>query len=133
MLCLNMNRSVRRHLAAIKWIRYCSSITSTKQIAKSVFKFREYTPENGFVWNSPYEKTAIPNMTIDQYVWQNMAKWENKVAIQCSVTGRKYTYAKLRDHCAAFAVRLRTWFGLKDGDIVGICLPNIPGNFLLVD
>lgn len=127
MLRLAVNHTARRHLLPIKWIRYYSSMTTVEQAAESIFKFREYTPENGFIWNSPYEKIPIPNMTIDQYVWRNMAKWQNKVAIECSVTGRKYTYAKLRDHCAAFAIHLRTRFGLKEGDIIGICLPNIPG------
>lgn len=45
---------------------------------------------------------------------------------ECGETGRKYTYAKLRDHSAAVAVRLQTKFKLKRGDVVAICLPNIP-------
>lgn len=44
----------------------------------------------------------------------------------CGITGRKYSYAKLRDHSAAFAVRLQTKFNLKHGDVVAIALPNIP-------
>lgn len=44
----------------------------------------------------------------------------------CGVTGRKYTYAKLRDHSAAVAIRLQKNFNLKRGDVIGICLPNIP-------
>lgn len=42
------------------------------------------------------------------------------------MTGRKYTYSKLRDHSAALAVRLQRKFNLKQGDVIGICLPNIP-------
>lgn len=42
------------------------------------------------------------------------------------MTGRKYTYSKLRDHSAALAVRLQKKLNLKRGDVVGICLPNIP-------
>lgn len=42
------------------------------------------------------------------------------------MTGRKYTYSKLRDHSAAVAVRLQKKFNLKRGDVIGICLPNIP-------
>lgn len=44
----------------------------------------------------------------------------------CGITGRKYSYGKLRDHCAAVAVRLRTDFNLQPGDVVAISLPNIP-------
>lgn len=42
------------------------------------------------------------------------------------MTGRKYTYSKLRDHSAALAVRLQQKFNLKHGEVIGICLPNIP-------
>lgn len=83
--------------------------------------------ENGFVLRSPYEKVSIPDMTLDQYIWKNSAKWKNHVAIMCSVTGRKYTYSKLRDHCAALAIRLRNNLKLEQNDVVGICMPNVPG------
>lgn len=45
---------------------------------------------------------------------------------KCGETGRQYTYAQLRDHTLALAVRLQTQFGLKQGDVIAICLPNIP-------
>lgn len=92
----------------------------------NINKFRTYTPEDGFVLSSAYEPISLPDLTVDQYVWKNMSKWENKVAITCGVTGRKYTYSKLRDHCAALAVRLQTKFNIKPGDVIGICLPNVP-------
>lgn len=83
---------------------------------------------NGYIVKSPYESISIPDLTIDQYVWKNMPKWPNHIAIVCGITGRKYTYAKLRDHCAALAIRLRINLNLEKNDIVGICLPNVPGN-----
>lgn len=45
---------------------------------------------------------------------------------KCGETGRQYTFAQMRDHSAALAVRLQTQLGLKKGDVVAICLPNIP-------
>lgn len=44
----------------------------------------------------------------------------------CGVTGRQYTYAHLRDHCAALAIRLQHKFNLESGDVIAICLPNCP-------
>lgn len=44
-------------------------------------KFRIYTPEDGFVVNSIYDPISLPDLTVDQYVWKNISKWENKVAI----------------------------------------------------
>lgn len=42
------------------------------------------------------------------------------------MTGRSYTYAKLRDHSAAFAVRLQKHLKLEQNDVMAICMPNIP-------
>lgn len=44
----------------------------------------------------------------------------------CGITNRSYTYARLRDHCAALATRLQTKFQLTNGDVVAVCLHNIP-------
>lgn len=65
-------------------------------------------------------------MTIDQYIWKDLAKWPNKVAIVCGITGRQYTFAQLRDRCAAVAYRLRTEYGLQRGDVIAISMQNEP-------
>jgi len=44
----------------------------------------------------------------------------------CVVSGRQYTYSQLRDSSAAFAVRLQTKFKLGKGDVLAVCLPNVP-------
>lgn len=85
------------------------------------------TKNDGYIMRSPYEPISIPDFTIDQYVWKNLPKWRHHIAIMCGITGRKYTYAKLRDHCAALAIRLRNNLKLNNNDIVAICLPNVPG------
>lgn len=87
-----------------------------------------YDKTEGYVMKSPYGSVFIPDLTIDQYVWKNIKKWQNHVAIECGTTGRKYNYGQLRDHCAALAIRMRRDLRLQKGDIVGVCLPNVPGN-----
>lgn len=47
----------------------------------SLNEFRTYTAEDGFVLNSIYEPITLPDLTIDQYVWKNISKWQEKVAI----------------------------------------------------
>lgn len=42
------------------------------------------------------------------------------------MSGRQYTYAQLRDSCAALAVRLQTKFKLQRGEVIAICIPNLP-------
>lgn len=103
---------------------FSSERVSLSELAK---KSLVYSEQDGYVMKSPYETISIPEMTIDQYVWKNMPKWQHHIAIACGATGRKYTYAKLRDHCAALAIRLRNSLKLDKNDVVAICLPNVPG------
>lgn len=83
--------------------------------------------KNGYIMKSPYEFLKMPEMTVDRHIWNNISKWPNHVAIECSSTGRKYTYAKLRDCSAALAIRLRVNLKLEKDDIAAICLSNVPG------
>ncbi|TMW53028.1 hypothetical protein DOY81_001891, partial [Sarcophaga bullata] len=89
-------------------------------------KYLHYTPEEGYIKTSPYENTLIPNVTLDKYVWRDFKLWENNVATVDVVTGRQYTFAELRDSSAALAVRLQTKFKLGKGDVLAVCLPNLP-------
>lgn len=68
-----------------------SKYLSTKQQQQKkecVFDVDAYPAENGFVRSSPYENVVIPNLTMDQYVWNNFRDWETKIA---TVSGFIYT------------------------------------------
>lgn len=43
-------------------------------------RFNTYPAESGFVKSSPYDHIVIPNLTLDQFVWNNFREWENKIA-----------------------------------------------------
>lgn len=112
----------------VRWLvkRFQSTESTLLSFGKKSLIFNE---TEGFVMKSPFDSISIPEMTIDQYVWKDVSKWQNHIAIECGVTGRNYTYAKLRDHCAALAIRMRKQLNLQQKDKVAICLPNVPGNF----
>lgn len=57
--------------------------TTSKTINHDVANNRLHSPENGYYWKSGYEEISVPDLTLDEYVWKNVAKWENKVAIVC--------------------------------------------------
>lgn len=101
--------------------------TECVDLSNLLEKCLSHNETNGYVMRSPYGSVSVPNMTLDQYVWRNVSSWQNHIAIECGFTKRKYTYAKLRDHCAALAIRLRHTLKLQANDIVAICLPNVPG------
>ena len=76
------------------------------------------------VVKSPYKPITIPNLTLDQYVWENSAQWSNKSAMVDGIDGRKYTYGQLRDHSRALAIRLQKNLNLMKGDVVAVCVLN---------
>lgn len=130
-----MHRSIILKSVNLKTgIKLCSNRFSTieqSSLSELGKKSIEFTENDGYVMKSPFEPISIPDFTVDQYVWKNMPKWQNHIAIECGITGRKYTYARLRDRCAALAIRLRNNLALEKNDIVAICLPNVPGNYLI--
>lgn len=86
-----------------------------------------FPAEDGIIQNSIYgQKITVPKCTLDQYVWMDVDKFKNKTAVECGITGKSYTYEKLRDHSAALAVNLIKRLHVKKGDTVAVCLPNIP-------
>ncbi|PSN40615.1 putative 4-coumarate--CoA ligase 3 [Blattella germanica] len=68
----------------------------------------------------------IPELTLSEYVWQDVGKWLNKPAVTCGVTGRSYSFGEARIMCKRFGNALLASCGLKKNDVVGIVLPNIP-------
>lgn len=42
--------------------------------------FYTHNPVEGYIRNSPYDVVTTPNLSLDQYVWQNVSYWPNHVA-----------------------------------------------------
>lgn len=95
------------------------------QLCESMAPYRTGTTDKGFVWTSRYGKIIDSDLTVEEYVWNNVGKWQDKIAIVCGITGRKFSYGNLRDQCAVAAYRLRTDFKLQRGDVVAISMSNI--------
>ncbi|XP_072930548.1 uncharacterized protein [Epargyreus clarus] len=85
-----------------------------------------WTPDN--IVKSPYAPVEIPNATVPEYIWRNIHKWADKTAVVCGITNRSYTYRKLHEYAQNFAATLRTsaQLQIKDGDVIGVMMPNSP-------
>lgn len=107
---------------------FSRNFSSKYEVEKISYENSSLFPaEDGIIQNSIYaDKIFVPNCTLDQYVWSDLAKYKRKTAIECGITGKSYTYEKLRDHSAALAVNLIKRLGVKKGDTVAVCLPNMP-------
>ncbi|KAK2582203.1 hypothetical protein KPH14_004556 [Odynerus spinipes] len=74
---------------------------------------------------SPYGNIETLDTFIPEYVWRNVNEFSNNIALECGVTGRKYTYAEARDASNYVARSLRN-MGYAEGDIIALITPNLP-------
>ncbi|XP_060823756.1 uncharacterized protein LOC132911257 [Bombus pascuorum] len=82
--------------------------------------------ENGKkIFLSPFGEFTPAKMLIQEYIWKNATKFANNIALECSVTGRKYTYSEARD-AANYIGRSLINMGLRKGDVVALISPNYP-------
>ncbi|CAG4959570.1 unnamed protein product [Parnassius apollo] len=115
---------------------YQKVMTRTNMVTKNIQKLllvRKYsnlssqhlwTKEN--VVNSPYNDIQLPSLNVTDYIWQNLDKWADKPAMICGITNRSYTYNELYKYSRILAVKLRTQWDIREGDITCIMMPNNP-------
>lgn len=105
-----LNRSVR-----------CASTQARQKITED---------ENGKkVFTSPYGEYTPSDLLIQEYVWKDIANHANQVALECAVTGRKYTYSETRD-ASNYIARSLINMGLRKGDVIALIAPNYPETVL---
>lgn len=74
----------RRNLGLFRTVnggrKYLSTKQQQQQNKECLSDQDGYPAESGFVRNSPYDNISIPNLTLDQYVWNTFRDWETKIA-----------------------------------------------------
>ncbi|EFX67408.1 hypothetical protein DAPPUDRAFT_203687 [Daphnia pulex] len=80
--------------------------------------------ENNIV-TSPYGDCDLHDMTMVQKIFESAGRWPNKIALECGITGRKYTYEMTCQLIRRFGSAL-TRMEYKKGEVFGIISPNIP-------
>ncbi|XP_075232458.1 uncharacterized protein LOC142330877 [Lycorma delicatula] len=75
--------------------------------------------------SSPYNNDCkIPDRFLHEILWQNIEQWPDKIAIECFLTKRKYTYAQLQKLSKKFGAALLK-SGFKPGQVIALVLPNL--------
>ncbi|KAI4498247.1 hypothetical protein M0802_006733 [Mischocyttarus mexicanus] len=74
---------------------------------------------------SPFGEITYPNSYIPEYVWRNVDTFSKLTALECGITGRKYTYGQARDATNYIARSLRN-LNFKEGDVIALIIPNLP-------
>jgi len=76
------------------------------------------------VFKSKY-KIDVPKQDFFSYILGDISGYEDHVALVCGLTGRKYTYEKLKDYCTRVGVSMLER-GYRKGDVIAIYSPNVP-------
>ena len=76
------------------------------------------------VFKSKY-KIDVPKQDFFSYILGDISGHEEDIALVCGLTGRKYTYAKLKDYCVRVGVSMLER-GYRKGDVIAIYSPNVP-------
>ena len=63
---------------------------------------------------------------------QSLSALYSLILQECGITGRSYTYDDIRIKSTNLNRSLRKKFKLQTGDVIAICLPNIPEYFICV-
>ncbi|XP_011880881.1 PREDICTED: probable 4-coumarate--CoA ligase 3 [Vollenhovia emeryi] len=75
------------------------------------------------------EAKDIPETLIHEFVWRDSENYSNHIALECGVSGKKYTFAQAKDATSYIGRSLRN-MGLKKGDVVALVAPNFPDTVL---
>ncbi|ODM98590.1 4-coumarate--CoA ligase 2 [Orchesella cincta] len=77
------------------------------------------------ILTSTVDMPPITGVTLPEFLFQNLHKWENAPAMKCAITGRQYTHGEVYKRSRSFAAALKQ-AGFKRNDSICILLPNIP-------
>lgn len=72
------------------------------------------------------EDISIVETSIPNFIWERTYQFSNQIALECSITGRHYTYNDLYKKSRNFSNALRLNLKLKTGDVIAILLQNTP-------
>uniref|UniRef100_T1J951 AMP-dependent synthetase/ligase domain-containing protein n=1 Tax=Strigamia maritima TaxID=126957 RepID=T1J951_STRMM len=74
---------------------------------------------------SQFADVALSPLPYADFIFENIGQFGHKVALECAITGRSYTYEVVQLFARKFGSSL-VRRGLRKGDVLGIICPNIP-------
>ncbi|GAB4828614.1 4-coumarate--CoA ligase-like 1 [Ancistrocladus abbreviatus] len=81
--------------------------------------------EQEYIFRSKYGKVLVPeNLTLPEFVLQDVELYSDKVAFVEATSGKEYTYGQVIRDTRRFAKALRS-LGLRKGHVVIVVLPNV--------
>lgn len=112
-----------QHLQQLQKLQNSLQSRHRSSAASSVNLSSERINDN--VVYSRHEDCFLHSQTVVQRFFDQASLWPNHTALECGITGRKYTYDKVRMLTRRFGSAL-VRMGFKKGEVLGLVLPNLP-------
>ncbi|XP_076061824.1 uncharacterized protein LOC143037462 [Oratosquilla oratoria] len=125
-VCSLLLQHSRRSASSVATRRFLTSQSEIRKGASAVpLSLEESGPHGQHVIESDLPAVPLVKKDLTSYVLEHVDKWQNKTALECSITGRSYTFAQLRDSVSRFAGALAR-MGIGPGETVALFSPNTP-------
>ncbi|XP_031339881.1 probable 4-coumarate--CoA ligase 3 [Photinus pyralis] len=96
---------------------------------RSTLKFqirKRFHSHHSYIIPSPLPNIDIPNATVPDIIFERCGRFPEKIAVECHVTGRRYTFEEIRRKALNLSQAIIKKFKLRKGDVVAVFLPNVP-------
>lgn len=105
------------------------TLNSTLRCATTSSQIKIVKNSNGEKFFLPSNDISYPESLLHEFVWSNIDNYPDHVALECGVSGKKYTFAQAKDATNYIGRSLRS-IGLKEGDVIALVAPNFPDTVL---
>lgn len=79
---LSQHSTSSRHSSRVRYLATSTLKSQRVKINEEIHQTEWHFPhEEGYIVNSPYEPITFSNLSLDQFIWQNINKWQNHTAI----------------------------------------------------
>ncbi|XP_029176729.1 4-coumarate--CoA ligase 1-like [Nylanderia fulva] len=104
-------------------------LNSSLRCASTSLQTRLVTGSNGEKTFIASNDLSYPETIIHEFIWNNIENYPDHIALECGISGKKYTYAQAKDATYYIGRSLRH-IGLKEGDVIALVAPNLPDAIL---
>ncbi|XP_045131852.1 4-coumarate--CoA ligase-like [Portunus trituberculatus] len=92
---------------------------------------RHHSSTAEYIVSSAFPDIPLPTGNIATYLLETTKQWQTKIALECAVTGRNYTYGQVVDAVARWGGYL-AMLGMQKGDRMAIMMLNYPEYILVM-
>ncbi|KAF2886443.1 hypothetical protein ILUMI_19730 [Ignelater luminosus] len=99
---------------------------SGKYLNSTIIRNKRDFTNNRNIIKSSLPDVEIPHTPLHEFIFENFSRFPHKIAVECSLTGKKLTFEELRLKSKNLNKALRRKLKLQNKNVIAVLLPNIP-------